>query len=147
MTIEEKKEFLNQYRRLDQEIRLELEELAKWKALSCKITPTYSHTKSSGNVRDRVQDAYDKIERLSEQINSDIDQMVELRDAIVQCIEQIEEYSLRALLKYHYINQMSLDEIAEKMNYCYRQVTRLHRKALQQLQIPQEVPFHQSGVG
>ena len=147
MTIEEKKEFLNQYRRLDEEIRLELEELAKWKALSCKITPTNSHTKSSGNVRDRIQDAYDKIERLSEQINRDVDQMVELREAIVQCIEQIEEYSLRALLKYHYINQMSLDEIAEKMNYCYRQVTRLHRKALQQLQIPQREPVQQPDVG
>lgn len=147
MTIEEKKDFLNQYRRLDEGIKLELEELAKWKALSCKITPTYSHTKSTGNVRDRVQDAYDKIEKLSEQINCDIDQMVELRETIVQSIERIEEYSLRTLLKYHYINQMSLDEIAEKMNYCYRQVTRLHRKALQQLEIPQEESQQQSDVG
>ncbi len=147
MTIEEKKEFLNQYRRLDEEIKLELEELAKWKALSCKITPTYSHTKSGGNVQDRVQNAYDKIEKLSEQINGDIDKMVELRETIVRCIEQIEEYSLRALLKYHYINQMSLDEIAEKMSYCYRQITRLHRKALQQLQIPQEGSQQQSDGG
>ena len=147
MTIEEKKEVLNQYRRLDEEIKLELEELAKWKALSCKITPTYSHTKSGGNVQDRVQNAYDKIEKLSEQINGDIDKMVELRETIVRCIEQIEEYSLRALLKYHYINQMSLDEIAEKMSYCYRQITRLHRKALQQLQIPQEGSQQQSDGG
>lgn len=137
MTIEEKKEFLNQYRRLDESIKLELEELAKWKALSCKITPTYSYTKTMGNTRDRIQDSYEKIEKLSIQINSDIDRMVELRETIVQCIEQIDEYSLRSLLKYHYINQMSLEEIADKMSYCYRQVTRLHRKALQLLQIPE----------
>ncbi len=138
MTIEEKKDFLGQYRRLEEEIKLDLEELAKWRALSCKITPSYSHAKSGNNLQDRVQNTYDRIEKLSEQLSSTVNRMIELRETIVTCIERIEDRSLRALLKYHYINQMSLEEIADKICYCYRQVTRLHRKALQLLEIPPE---------
>lgn len=138
MTIEEKKNFLSQYRRLDEEIKWELEELAKWKALAYKITPTYSFLKFGNGKYDRVQETYEKIENLSLHINQDIDRMVELRGMILKCIERVEDYSLRSLLKYHYVNRLSLEEVADKMNYCYRQITRLHRKALQELQIPPE---------
>lgn len=141
MTIDEKKDYLSQYRRLDEEIKCKMDELAQWKSFACRVTRTMSEVGGTGQGDDRIQKSYEKIEELRHFLEQDINALLEMREEITQYIDAMEDYTLRLLLRYHYINRVGLEEIAEKMNYCYRQVTRLHRKALQELQIPESSRF------
>ncbi|MDD6236789.1 MAG: DUF1492 domain-containing protein [Clostridiales bacterium] len=139
MTIDEKKDYLSQYRRLDEEIKCKMDELEQWKSFACRVTRTMSEAGGSNRGDDRIQRSYEKIEELRNFLEQDIKTLLKMREEISQYIDTIDDYTLRLLLRYHYINRIGLEEIAEKMNYCYRQVTRLHRKALQELQIPENV--------
>ena len=141
MTIDEKKDYLSQYRRLEEEIKCKMDELAQWKSFACRVTRTMSDTGGGSRGDDRIQKSYEKIEALRHWLEQDIQTLLEMREEILQHIDAVEDYTLRILLRYHYINRIGLEEIAEKMNYCYRQVARLHRKALQQLNIPENSRF------
>lgn len=141
MTIDEKKDYLNQYRILEEEIKCKMEELAQWKSFACRVTRTISDIGGGTGGEDRIQKSVEKIEAIRTLLEEDIHALLEVREEISGQIDEIEDYTLRLLLRYHYINQVGLEEIADKMNYCYRQVVRLHRKALQQLNVPEGSRF------
>lgn len=53
-----------------------------------------------------------------------------LQSEIVEKIEALEDETERAVLDYRYIRGLQWEEIAVKMNYSYRNITRIHGRAL-----------------
>lgn len=54
----------------------------------------------------------------------------QVQKEIVEKIEALEDETERAVLDYRYIRGLQWEEIAVKMNYSYRNVTRIHGRAL-----------------
>lgn len=82
MTIDEKKDYLSQYRRLDEEIKCKMDELAQWKSFACRVTRTMSEVGGTGQGDDRIQKSYEKIEELRHFLEQDINALLEMREEI-----------------------------------------------------------------
>ena len=65
----------------------------------------------------------------------DIDRSIDLQREIRAAIATVPEVRLRTLLEYKYINLLTLDETAVRMNYSYPQICRLHGRALQSVKM------------
>lgn len=133
MTNREKKHFLNQYRRLNDDINYKLEECEKWRALAEKITPTISDIPKGQSGGNRTENAIEHIIKLEQEINTQIDRLINVREQIENIIHTVPDYPLQMLLKYRYIAGYTWEEIAVKMNYSYQWVCVLHGRALSQI--------------
>lgn len=133
MTNREKKHFLNQYRRLNDDINYKLEECEKWRALAEKITPTISDIPKGQSGGNRTENAIEHIIKLEQEINTQIDRLINVREQIENIIRTVPDYPLQMLLKYRYIAGYTWEEIAVKMNYSYQWVCVLHGRALSQI--------------
>ena len=82
--------FLSQARHIDVQINSKLEELYSLKAMAEKVTTTYQSDMVDGS-RDvhKREGIICKIIDLQNEINSDIDQLVDLKIAIRQIIESL----------------------------------------------------------
>ena len=74
--------------------------------------------------------------RLQDEINVEIDKLVNLEREIRHAIDKLADDKLREVLEYHYINGMTLEQTAVKMNYSYRQICRIHGEALAKIICP-----------
>lgn len=139
MTNKDKKKWLLEYRKLDQDIERDMEELQRWKSRAEKITSSVSDMPKGGNQGDRLQLAVDRICELEERLNGKIDAAVKRRKEIEAAIATVEDRTLQLLLQYRYIDGMTWEQIAVKMNYDYRWTLRLHGRALTRLTIESHI--------
>lgn len=130
-----KEDWLNRYRKLDTEIDRKCEELSRWRSRAEKITPTLSQAPGGGGNGDRVADAVEKIMGIEEEINADVDRLISIRSEVEKAIKSVPDETLRTLLELRYIDGLTWEKIAVRMNYCYMQVCRLHGKALAEIQM------------
>lgn len=135
MTIGEKKAYLSQYKTLDRRINQLTEDLARWRARAEAISPVYSAMPLSGGNGDKVAVAIEHIITLEQEINAEIDRLVNLRRTIEMHIETIPEDKLRDLMRYRYIDGLTLEQTADKMSVSYQWAWVLHGRALQKIQI------------
>ena len=139
MTNKDKKKWLLEYRKLDQDIERDMEELQRWKSRAEKITSSVSDMPKGGNQGDRLQLAVDRICELGERLNGKIDAAVKRRKEMEAAIATVEDRTLQLLLRYRYIDGMTWEQIAVKMNYDYRWTLRLHGRALTRLTIESHI--------
>ncbi len=140
MTEQEKRMILERYRKLDREIDWNLERLAQWRSFANRVTAGYGVGAGGKTAHtDRIQTSFDKIETLTERINADIDKLVDLRTAIEHHLSAIPDATARILLWERYIGGKTNEEIATALNYCTKQVIRIHAKALGELSLPDEM--------
>lgn len=133
MTREEKIEFLSRYKEIDGEINRLCEELSVWRERVTKITPTYSSLPKGGQQDDKLQSAIEKIMELEQEIDAEIDVLQKTRKAIVLAVCTIQDSSLRKLLALRYLNRkedLTWEQITDKMHYAGRHIFRLHNLAL-----------------
>lgn len=130
-----KKEYLQQYKLLDNYINSKIEELTKWKSIATKITPTFSDMPKASGISDKVGQAVEKIIELQNEINNSIDKLVDLRQEIENKIEAIEDAKLKQLLFYKFIHGLTFEQIAEKMNYSVRNIMYLYDDSLDQIDL------------
>lgn len=137
MTREEKIEFLNRYREIDDEINRLCEELSIWRARVTKITPTYSFLPKGDQQDDKLQSAIEKIMELEHEIDAEIDMLYKEKRTIKRAILTVKDKTLRKLLLLKYIckDNCSWDKIATELGYTYRHVTRMHGMALDKLHV------------
>lgn len=140
MSENDKRLFLEQYQKLNRQIDWNLERLAEYRSFSERVTAGYSATAgSSSEILDRIQLSYDKIDALTRQINADIDRFVDLRIQIENILTRLPDPTYRSLLWKRYIVGETWEKIADDLCYCSKQVMRLHLKALQMLEIPDDL--------
>lgn len=104
-------------------------ELQRWQDLATRISPSYSDMPHGGGS-DKVQTAAVEVAELTDKLNQKLHQAIMVQENIKKLLESLDDIKLRQLMFYRYINGMRWEEIAVLMNYDYRYVLKLHRKAL-----------------
>ena len=127
------KEYLSQYKDLNDSINAKLEQVGELRRKAQTVSSGSSDGAHSSTPRDRIGEITARIVDLEREINEDIDRSIDLQREIRAVIATVPR--LRTLLEYKYINLLTLDETAVRMNYSYPQICRLHGRALQHVKM------------
>ncbi len=73
---------------------------------------------------------------LEDRITAEIDRLVNLKTEMLAAIEDMENTEEKLLLKYHYFEERTWEEIAVRMSVSIRTVHRIHGLALQNFVVP-----------
>ena len=130
-----KKEFLNQYLNAEKEIGIKLDQIARLRELSTKITQTLTPDKVKSNSENRLESSVSKIVDIERELVTSIDQLERIRLQVESVINSVPNVNQRNVLRLRYISGMKWEQIAVKLNYDYRWVLRLHGKALNKIAI------------
>jgi len=123
------RENLEQYRNLCLEIKeLEAEKEALAQGMIPSSWPIVSRH-SEGLHKDIVAENAKKMFQLSEMIAKRLNELVKLRTEIEVTIGALPLQS-RLLLRFHYIDGLTWNEVAEKMGYSQRHIFRMRNKIL-----------------
>jgi DNA-directed RNA polymerase specialized sigma subunit len=130
------KEYLSQAFRLDQKINSKLEQVSRLRELATKATASIHAERVSG-TRDRspLENAVVKLVDLEREIDKDIVKLVDLKKEIMDVINSVEKPEYHLLLELRYLNYKTWEEIADCLNYSWRNVHYVHSKALRSIQI------------
>lgn len=136
---EQKIRYLFRYRQLNQRIDRLLEEQNRWRERALKITPTLSQAPGGGGNGSPIERPMDKVLEIEEEINQEIDELQIVRQEIRNTLNQLEDENLKLLMEYRYIDGMTWEQIAVKMNYGFQWVCKLHGRALNRLRIKEAI--------
>lgn len=134
-TYESTKEYLSQISRMDRMIQNKISEISQLKTLSASITSLRLGEKvqTSPNY-DKIGTAYTKIEEMEEKLDDIIDEYVDLKNEIISQIDSLENENCYQVLFAKYVEKKTFEKISTEMNYSFRQITRLHGKALREFE-------------
>ena len=136
MSNKDKIKYLKRYINLDREIERKLEEVARLRAKLTRVTEVYStEPRGGGSIYGKTEEILAKIVDLEKEIDADVDRLISIRDNIKAIIEAVEDDRERLLLQYRYLDGRTFEEIAVQMHYSWRQIHRLHSKALTNLKM------------
>ena len=128
------KEFLQKVKIYDSHINEKLEELARLKELTTKITASYGGDVVSGtHNQDKLGDAVAKIADLESDIDNAVDAYVDKKKEVSAIIDKIDNPNYIDILYKRYFGYKSWESIACEMNYTYQWVCELHGRALQEV--------------
>jgi DNA-directed RNA polymerase specialized sigma subunit len=129
------KEYLSQAFGLDQRINSKLEQVASLRSLATRAAASLQAGRvCETNEHSPRENTLVKILDLENEIDEDIDHLVDLKREIMEVINAVEQPEHQLLLELRYLNFMTWEAIAERMNYSYRQIHRLHGQALNRLE-------------
>lgn len=129
------KQYLGQIRRLDMMINNKIDELSVLKDMARSISAVKNEERvqSSPNF-DKIGDTLCKISEMETEIDNLIDEYVDKKKIISSQIECISNDACYNVLYMRYINMRTFENIADKMNYSFRQVMRIHKRALREFE-------------
>jgi len=128
--------YLKRYVLLDKEIDRKLEEVSRLRSKLTRITQVLTtEPRGGGTIYGKTEEILAKIVDLENEIDADIDRLIEVRDSIKSIIEAVEDDRERLLLQYRYLDGWTFEKIAVEMNYSWRQIHRLHSRALTNLKM------------
>lgn len=135
MTVDEKKKYLRQYRYLEGRVNSLCDELAKWRSLAERVTPVLSDM-PKGSGGDRLPRTVEKIIELEQELDAQIDQMIDTRREIEKAVAAVDDQRLRDVLRYRYIEGMTQEETAERLELSSRQIRTLEKVAEKRIPLP-----------
>lgn len=125
------KEYLSQARYLDSRINAKIQQVTALKDLATKCTSTLSKTpRSQSQNTSPMEVAICKIIDLENEINSDIDNLVDLKREIVGVIKAVKNEEYQTLLEKRYLCFTTWEQIALEMHYSVKWIHKLHERAL-----------------
>ena len=129
------KDYLSQVSRLNKMINNKLSEIHQLRELSVSISAIGNdeRVQTSPNF-DKIGSAIAKIDELENNLDKMIDEYLVKRERIIAQIDTMEEESVYQILFSRYIEKKTFEKIATEMKYSWRQIVRLHGKALQQFE-------------
>ena len=130
------REYLEQAYRLDQLIRIKMEDVAKFHSMVMKITPTLSDM--PGNATRNVHKLEDNIAALMDLEKSTTDEitkLVALRKDIAKAISTVPNYNEQLILQRRYLCGYTWEKIGKEINATERSVRRWHKNALSHIKI------------
>lgn len=134
------KNYLMRAYRVDQRIENKLEQIALLNDLATKATVTYSDMPGSPNRNiHKMEDVIVKIIDIKTEIHADMLELVDLKKETMDCIKRVEDPELQLILELRYLSYMSWERIAEELGYGIDNVFKLHRKALDFIEVPETV--------
>lgn len=132
---EQKIRYLSRYRRLNQRIDRLLEEQGRWREKAMRITPVLSPVPGGGGSGSPIERPMEKVIAMEGDINAAIDALIDLRREIQGAIEKVPDENLQLLLTYRYIDGLTWEQVAEKMDCSRQWIFSLHGKALQKIEL------------
>ena len=81
----------------------------------------------SGDATPRISK---HLQECREELNREWDELIDSRNKVKQVINQITDGQYRDVLNLRYINALPWEQIAVELGYSWRQVHRLHKKAI-----------------
>lgn len=125
------KDYLNQISRLNRMINNKLTEITQLRELSCSISAIRNEEKvKSSSDPDKIGSTYAKIDEMERNLDKTIDEYTDKKNLIIGQIDSIEDEDYYNILFSRYIEKKTFEVIATEMNFSYRNVTRLHGRAL-----------------
>lgn len=125
------KDYLNQISRLNRMINNKLTEITQLRELSCSISAIGSEEKVKfSSDPDKIGSTYAKIDEMERNLDKMIDEYIEKKNLIIGQIDSIENEDYYNILFSRYIEKKTFEVIATEMKYSWRQIIRLHGKAL-----------------
>lgn len=136
MSNEEKKKYLNRYRESGRKIINLQEELQALREVeqSAKIQQLSDMPKGSGRQQD-IAVVLIGIEKLQKRIDDEIIKSVNVRVEIENTLLNVSDAQEAKVLRLRYIDMMKWEEICVQMNYSWKQIHRVHKRALENLEI------------
>lgn len=129
------RELLKSHSAINSLIDVKLEHIAELRSLAAKVTASpFSESHAKGTYTDRVGRTTARIVDLENEINQEIDKLVDLKIKIRDLISALPDGLYRTILERHYILNESWEKISEKVDYSRRHISRLHDKAIDELE-------------
>ena len=129
------KEYLCQISRLDRMIQNKLAEISQLRELAMSVSAVKNEERVQTTPNfDKIGTAYCKIEEMEEKLDKLIDEYVDKKNLIISQIDKIENETYYEILFARYIEKKTFEKIADEMTYSWRQVIRLHGRALQEFE-------------
>lgn len=132
---EEKKKYLRQYGcalRAERAIEEEIQQVRLDKMFPALVQDGMPH--GSGGNSD-LSDFVVKVDELLADLKKQAERRITLRREISRKIEQMDDETEKLVLRLRYIQLLKWEEIAVRMDYTYRNVTKIHGKALQNFEM------------
>ena len=127
------KQYLQQISRLDRMINNKLAEISQLRELAMSVSAVKNEERVQTTPNfDKIGTAYCKIEEMEEKLDKLIDEFVDKKNLIISQIDKIENETYYEILFARYIEKKTFEKIADEMTYSWRQVIRLHGRALQE---------------
>ena len=137
---QEAKKYLSQAFGLNQRIESKLGQIEDLHDLATKATVTYSDMPRNPNKdHSRLEDAVIQIIELETEINQDMMKLVALKKDIIRRINAVESSELQTVLELRYLSYMRWEGIEIELGYGIDNVFRLHRNALDEIEIPERI--------
>lgn len=134
------KEWLNRCWKLEQEINALIEAQQRALDMATCVSVRYD--------RERVQqqskgpeNAMASYAEYSRMLDERIDELVEMKQEILQAINCIDNEIQRAILVERYINHKKWEEIIKNINYAERNIYKLHAEALKKIKLDSAVQY------
>lgn len=129
------KQYLQQISRLDRMINNKLSEISQLRELAMSVSAVKNEERVQTTPNfDKIGTTYCKIEEMEEKLDKLIDEFVEKKNLIISQIDKIENETYYEILFARYIEKKTFEKIADEMTYSWRQVIRLHGRALQEFE-------------
>lgn len=129
------KTYLNQISRLDLMIKNKISELSSLRALCYGLSAisTEERVQTTPN-HDKIGTIVAKLDELERETDKLVDEYADKRKKIISQIDSMNDVVIYNILFARYIEQKTFERIAADMDYCFRQITRLHGKALREFE-------------
>ena len=129
------KQYLQQISRLDRMINNKLAEISQLRELAMSVAAVKNEERVQTTPNfDKIGTVYCKIEAMEEKLDKLIDEFVDKKNLIISQIDKIENETYYEILFARYIEKKTFEKIADEMTYSWRQVIRLHGRALQEFE-------------
>ena len=129
------KQYLQQISRLDRMIQNKLAEISQLRELAMSVSAVKNEERVQTTPNfDKIGTAYCKIEEMEEKLDKLIDEYVDKKNLIISQIDKIDNEAYYEILFARYIEKKTFEKIADEMTYSWRQVIRLHGRALQEFE-------------
>jgi DNA-directed RNA polymerase specialized sigma24 family protein len=134
------KEYLRQAYRLDHRIDSDISEMERLREMACGIgAPGFeehydpNHPTEAPFIR-----ALEKVWKLEEKINAEIDRLVDLKAQMRGVIEAVSDPDERMVLRYRYIHNMTWEKIGDVLHADRTTVYRWHNTAIRHVVLPDD---------
>lgn len=125
------KEYLNQAYRIDQRIKSKMDQLSSLRGMLTRTNQAMSDMPGNPNKdRSKLEETVVKIVDMENEINSDIDRLMDLKQEIIAAVKAVDDVQCQMLLELRYLCFHTWEEIAMELNCTVRNVHNLHSKAL-----------------
>lgn len=129
-----KKAYLKRYHAAElaeQEIREEIDDLRMNKMFPALIQDGMPHGSSCGDLSAYAAQLDELLIELKEQMEN----RIKIRREITEKIEAMQDETEKTVLRLRYIHWMRWEQIADRMGYSIRNITKIHGKALAHFEI------------